>query len=634
MANIIDSLSIELGLDISKFKKSQQDVLDGLKQIEDANDDVSNSEIDNINKVTGAKKKASEEDKKISAEKKKSAEEEKKSGEASTKRSKETQLNNKKTADSFSSAKDSISSFGTALAGVVGLSAIQGFVSGMTNTNSALSRNSQLLNYSVNELSAWGSVLEKTGGNAEDFVSSMQSIKSGMAQFRIEGTGPVATALSKLGPSAMGAFNLREGTVDLIKFADALKAFKTAQGVTGEQDALKLASDLSISKSLYLTLIKGGEATQELLDKASKLNPISDENARSAQRLNDAWVDVANALTGNKNIIMSELNPDLMKLADVTKESILEFREWNQENKGLVTTIIELVAAITAFSTAIKVLKLLGVPSIFKFLAKYPKLTGFLGMTLYSKGLNEGEDEDLAKEQKKAGITPTPNLPRNLRNNNPGNIEYGSFAKEAGATGTDGRFAIFPDMETGKKAQIKLLKNYVSKGNNTISKIVRKWNPVSGENSEKNVSSYEQAWANKMGISKDTPLTESDITENFRAAQERQEGFTTFQKTKNIPISIPAPIKGEESYWSKFAKLTDPKGFFDANRASDYLSQHSQMVGANATTPLNKTSNVSSTQNNNIIVNSNSANPKAVAREIPSAIEANTLKMNGMVSGN
>ena len=52
---------------------------------------------------------------------------------------------------------------------------------------------------------------------------------------------------------------------------------------------------------------------------------------------------------------------------------------------------------------------------------------------------------------------------RNWRNNNPGNIEYGSFAKQYGAIGSDGRFAIFPTYEAGRKAKEKLIfdgKNY------------------------------------------------------------------------------------------------------------------------------------------------------------------------------
>lgn len=41
---------------------------------------------------------------------------------------------------------------------------------------------------------------------------------------------------------------------------------------------------------------------------------------------------------------------------------------------------------------------------------------------------------------------------RAWRNNNPGNIEAGDRADEAGAIGGDGRFAIFPDEATGQAA--------------------------------------------------------------------------------------------------------------------------------------------------------------------------------------
>jgi hypothetical protein len=51
---------------------------------------------------------------------------------------------------------------------------------------------------------------------------------------------------------------------------------------------------------------------------------------------------------------------------------------------------------------------------------------------------------------------------RPTRNHNPGDIEYGAFAKAHGATGSDGRFAIFPDDATGTAALRSLLgsKNY------------------------------------------------------------------------------------------------------------------------------------------------------------------------------
>lgn len=46
---------------------------------------------------------------------------------------------------------------------------------------------------------------------------------------------------------------------------------------------------------------------------------------------------------------------------------------------------------------------------------------------------------------------------RPTRNHNPGDLEYHQFAKDNGAIGTDGRYAIFPDDATGFGAMRTLL---------------------------------------------------------------------------------------------------------------------------------------------------------------------------------
>jgi hypothetical protein len=76
---------------------------------------------------------------------------------------------------------------------------------------------------------------------------------------------------------------------------------------------------------------------------------------------------------------------------------------------------------------------------------------------------------------------------RNWRNNNPGNIEYGPFAMSMGATGSDGRFAIFPDMEMGYRAADALMKgkNYQ---NLSIANAIKRWAPAN----ENDVNAYQR----------------------------------------------------------------------------------------------------------------------------------------------
>lgn len=56
------------------------------------------------------------------------------------------------------------------------------------------------------------------------------------------------------------------------------------------------------------------------------------------------------------------------------------------------------------------------------------------------------------------GTSETLSSPRPIRNNNPGNLEYGDFARRNGAVGSDGRYAVFPTKEEGWNAKINLLK--------------------------------------------------------------------------------------------------------------------------------------------------------------------------------
>ncbi|MCQ2574646.1 MAG: hypothetical protein MJ156_00895 [Alphaproteobacteria bacterium] len=62
------------------------------------------------------------------------------------------------------------------------------------------------------------------------------------------------------------------------------------------------------------------------------------------------------------------------------------------------------------------------------------------------------------------------------RNNNPGNIIMGDFAKQYGAVQSNGRFAVFPDAQAGKRA-VKALLNSNSYRNLTISEAIHRWCP-------------------------------------------------------------------------------------------------------------------------------------------------------------
>lgn len=96
-------------------------------------------------------------------------------------------------------------------------------------------------------------------------------------------------------------------------------------------------------------------------------------------------------------------------------------------------------------------------------------------------------------------------LPRGMRNNNPGNIERNASNQWLGKIqGSDPRFESFSTFAFGTRALIKLLKNYIDRGNNTVAKIIARWAPASVDNNP--TASYASKVAERSGLGLHTPL--------------------------------------------------------------------------------------------------------------------------------
>lgn len=118
---------------------------------------------------------------------------------------------------------------------------------------------------------------------------------------------------------------------------------------------------------------------------------------------------------------------------------------------------------------------------------------------------------------------------RNWRNNNPGNIEAGRFARSQGAIGSDGRFAIFPTYEQGRQAKANLIFESPSYRNKTISGVIDRYAPPF----ENNTNAYANAVARAVGVPLDTPVSELSQEQRTRMlnAMERVEGFRVGRET-------------------------------------------------------------------------------------------------------
>ncbi|MGC4885025.1 hypothetical protein ACON3F_20130 [Providencia hangzhouensis] len=140
---------------------------------------------------------------------------------------------------------------------------------------------------------------------------------------------------------------------------------------------------------------------------------------------------------------------------------------------------------------------------------------------------------------------------RAWRNHNEGNLEYGDYARRHGAIGTDGRFAIFPNAETGRNAKRNLLFNTNSYKDLTLLDAIKRYAPK-GENKP---AQYYKAVKNAVGSDKKMGEYSSSEQEIILEAFKRVEGWEagkeyssnqsqTISNTKGFLSTISKPLIG------------------------------------------------------------------------------------------
>jgi hypothetical protein len=149
-----------------------------------------------------------------------------------------------------------------------------------------------------------------------------------------------------------------------------------------------------------------------------------------------------------------------------------------------------------------------------------------------------------------SGVTVKRTGVRNWRNNNPGNIEFGNFARANGAIGTDGRFAIFPTYAAGRAAKSTLLFETSRYQGKTIAEAISIYAPPS----ENNTTSYITTVANALRLPPSTQMSSLTPAQRITLldAMQKVEGFKvgTISEVdlESIPVSPPAPTAGEDGF--------------------------------------------------------------------------------------
>lgn len=496
MATIIDSLLVKLGLDSADFNAGKAKLDKGLKE----------------------------------------------TGNEADKAGKKLKETGKVGAKGFDEVAKSAAKF---LAVIGGAAALKNFVSQTIETDAALDRLAKNLNRNVESVSAWSNATELAGGTAAGLQGTMDMLSKSQTELMLTGQSGLIPYLSALGVSLSDTQGKARPVDDLL--LDLADRF----GKMDRTTANNMGRMMGLDPGTMNLLLKGRTEVELMVKRQKEYGAVSKQQAEAASKLREEIVRGKQVFASFGRELLAMATPAIEKLFQVLEN----VGNWMVQNKEFVSTfLIALAAGLGAVALAATpisavALAVTGLAAAFALLWQDYQVwkrggDSLFDWTAWEKGINLTKDAvrgltailgdayyrmfalidaglklrrgDFKGAKFAAGeflagrpdADPSPaasggkTLPRGIRNNNPGNL---NFAGQRGATkegGANGRFAVFGSMREGVAALVRQIGLDVSRGRNTIRKFIEKYAP----SSENNTGAYIAAVSKALGIGPDDPL--------------------------------------------------------------------------------------------------------------------------------
>lgn len=412
-------------------------------------------------------------------------------------------------------------------------------------TGANLSRLSRNIGLSTDTLSRWGDAVRKNGGSAEGFQSTLQTISSAITDIKVKGDSSLIPFFQVLGVS------LDDGTGKAKKL-DAL-LLDVGEGLRSRfpnrEDAFNFARQFGLDEGTINLLMQGRAEVNKMLAQQKGFSATQAKAAEDAER---RWLDVQSRIESVTRELVIKLLPAIEKLAgamakfaEVSVPALTTAVDWfsklHDATGGVSTALIGILATlrlIGGVSLLGAAAQVTGVGSAAAaatgMLRGMLGRMGALGLFFGGPGLGNSDragvaeqygeklTQEEADEFERTGRLPdrlktwspikgAPSassggrVPRGIRNNNPGNLEFRGQRGAAPEAGS-GRFAAFGTMAEGVAALGRQLQLYGKRGADTLREIIGKWAP----SNENDTGAYISRMQKLTGFSADQPLNMND----------------------------------------------------------------------------------------------------------------------------
>lgn len=223
---------------------------------------------------------------------------------------------------------------------LTGMLALGGAVKQYLSNADAVGKLAASIGESGEEIQAWGEAATRSGGSADAFYSSLQSVSKATTDLVRLGGGAGREVFAQLGISAVDSSG---------RMKSATAIMRDLAGVAGQMDKVQfagIASKLGIDAGTIKLLQQGGAAVDELVAKQKALGVYTEKDMEIAAKANDALADLLQAFKAIATTVLRVVVPALSWLSDKLTAAIVFLRS---HQPFLIAMIVGIAAAITGF---------------------------------------------------------------------------------------------------------------------------------------------------------------------------------------------------------------------------------------------------------------------------------------------
>lgn len=271
----------------------------------------------------------------------------------------------------------------------ISFAAIWGTVTNSMDTALSLERMSKVVRMNAEDIQAWGQLVRREGGSAEDFNNSIKNLAKNLNDLYSNKTGTTWNVLvGKLGVQLRDGDKIKSAQNVLLELSDKLKE------LNNPELSLSIGRQLGLDDSTIRLLQKGRQEVEQLVKSNKELGVYDNRTIERLTKLNRRWQDIKQQYSVITTDILSAFLPALQLLADGISKVSKYFHE-NQKASKLLSLGFSLLigSKVIGFVSGLArwLLPLRGITSgvtgAFSGLTRVMKIMRRLKLPMWQRGL-------------------------------------------------------------------------------------------------------------------------------------------------------------------------------------------------------------------------------------------------------